>query len=138
MDFPRHVYEKAINHQQDLKDYIIKSRYQKLPTTLRLTSKNDHTVYKWKPEYWIFQMWSFLKNCDISQFWIIFGYVKNSQVTHRSYVLSHFLRESVSERIERIERGAMIEKYFYEEFGMESLKFKGTNDEFKAENYVYL
>jgi hypothetical protein len=50
------------------------------------------------------------------------------------YVLSHFLRESVSERIERIERGAMIEKYFYEEFGMESLKFKGTNEEFKGEN----
>jgi hypothetical protein len=47
------------------------------------------------------------------------------------------LRESVSERIERIERGAMIEKYFYEEFGMESLKFKGTK-EFKGENYVYL
>jgi hypothetical protein len=32
----------------------------------------------------------------------------------------------------------MIEKYFYEEFGMESLKFKGTNEEFKGENYVYL
>jgi hypothetical protein len=48
------------------------------------------------------------------------------------------LRELVSERIERIERGAMIEKYFYEEFGMESLKFKGTNEEFKGENYVYL
>jgi hypothetical protein len=48
------------------------------------------------------------------------------------------LRESVSERIERIERGAMIEKYFYEEFGMESLKFNGTNEEFKGESYVYL
>jgi hypothetical protein len=48
------------------------------------------------------------------------------------------LRESVSERIERIERGAMIEKYFYEEFGMESLKFKGTNEEFKGENHVFL
>jgi hypothetical protein len=48
------------------------------------------------------------------------------------------LRESVSERIERIERGAMIEKYFYEEFGMESLKIKETNEEFKDENYVYL
>jgi hypothetical protein len=48
------------------------------------------------------------------------------------------LRESVSERIEQIERGAMIEKYFYEEFGMESLKFKGTNEEFKGKNYVYL
>jgi hypothetical protein len=48
------------------------------------------------------------------------------------------LRESVSERIERIERGAMIKKYFYEEFGMESLKFKGTNEEFKGENYDYL
>jgi hypothetical protein len=48
------------------------------------------------------------------------------------------LRESVSERIERIERGAMIEKYFYEEFIMESLKFKRTNEEFKGENYVYL
>jgi hypothetical protein len=32
----------------------------------------------------------------------------------------------------------MIEKYFYEEFGMESLKFKGTNEELKGENYVYL
>jgi hypothetical protein len=48
------------------------------------------------------------------------------------------LRESVSERIERIERGAMIEKYFCEKFGMESLKFKGINEEFKGENYVYL
>jgi hypothetical protein len=48
---------------------------------------------------------------------------KNSQVTHRSYALSYFLRESVSERLERIERGAIIESYFYEEFGMESLKF---------------
>jgi hypothetical protein len=48
------------------------------------------------------------------------------------------LRESVSERIERIERGAMIKKYFYEEFGMESLKFKESNDELKDENYVYL
>jgi hypothetical protein len=48
------------------------------------------------------------------------------------------LRESVFERIERIERGAMIEKYFYEEFGMESLKFKETNEKFKCENYVYL
>jgi hypothetical protein len=48
------------------------------------------------------------------------------------------LRELVSERIERIERGAIIKKYFYEEFGMESLKFKGTNEEFKGENYVYL
>jgi hypothetical protein len=28
----------------------------------------------------------------------------------------------------------MIEKYFYEEFGMESLKFKGTNEEFKDKN----
>ncbi len=45
-----------------------------------------------------------------------------------------FLRESVCERIERIERGAMIERYFFEEFGMESLKFKGTNEEFKGEN----
>ncbi len=45
----------------------------------------------------------------ISIFLIIFGYVKNSQVTHRS-----------CERIERIERGAIIETYFYEEFGMES------------------
>jgi hypothetical protein len=67
-----------------------------------------------------------------------FGSPKNRQVTHLYYVLSHFLRESVSERIERIERGAMIEKYFYEEFRMESLKFKGTNEEFKGENYVYL
>jgi hypothetical protein len=48
------------------------------------------------------------------------------------------LRELVSGRIERIERGAIIKKYFYEEFGMESLKFKGTNVEFKGENYVYL
>jgi hypothetical protein len=47
------------------------------------------------------------------------------------------LRESVSERIERIERGAMIEKYLFEKFGMESLKFKGTNEEFKGENYVF-
>jgi hypothetical protein len=45
---------------------------------------------------------------------------------------------SLSERIERIEKGAMIEKYFHEEFGIESLKFKGTNEEFKDENYVYL
>ncbi len=95
-------------------------------------------VYKWKPKYWIFQKWLFLKNCDISQFWIIFGSAKNRQVTHLYYVLSHFLRESVSERIERIERGAMIQKYFYEEFEMESLKFKETNEEFKGENYVYL
>ncbi len=83
-------------------------------------------------------MWLFLKNCDISQFWIIFGSPKNSQVTLLYYVLSYFLRELVSERIERIERGAIIKKYFYEEFGMESLKFKGTNEEFKGENYVYL
>jgi hypothetical protein len=34
------------------------------------------------------------------------------------------LRELVlRERIEQIERGAIIETYFYEEFGMESLKF---------------
>jgi hypothetical protein len=45
------------------------------------------------------------------------------------------LRESVSEKIERIERGAMIKKYFYEEFGMESLKFKGTNEEFKGDSF---
>jgi hypothetical protein len=45
---------------------------------------------------------------------------------------------SAPERIERIERGVMIEKYFYEEFGMESLKFKGINEEFKGEDYVYL
>jgi hypothetical protein len=32
----------------------------------------------------------------------------------------------------------MIEKYFYEEFGMESFKFNGTNEELKGENYVYL
>ncbi len=83
-------------------------------------------------------MWFFLKNCDISQFWIIFGSPKNRQVTHVYYVLSYFLRESVSERIEQIERGAMIEKYYYEEFGMESSKFKGTNEEFKNDNCVYL
>jgi hypothetical protein len=83
-------------------------------------------------------MWSFLKNCDISQFWIIFGSPKNRQVTHLYYALSYFLRESVSERIERIERGAMIEKYFYEEFWMESFKFKGTNEEFKNDNCVHL
>jgi hypothetical protein len=47
------------------------------------------------------------------------------------------LRESVSEKIERIERGAMIERYFYEEFGMESSKFKGSNEEFKGENCIY-
>jgi hypothetical protein len=41
-------------------------------------------------------------------------------------------------KIERIERGAMIKRYFFEEFGMEPLKFKGTNEEFKGENYVYL
>jgi hypothetical protein len=64
-----------------------------------------------------------LKYWHISIFLIIFGYAKNSQVTHRSYALNYFLRELVSERIERIERGAIIETYFYEEFGMESLKF---------------
>jgi hypothetical protein len=37
---------------------------------------------------------------------------------------------------ERIERGASMKRYFYEEFGMESLKFKGTNEEFKVENCV--
>ncbi len=71
----------------------------------------------------IFQTRKALKYWDISIFLIIFGYVKNRQVTHRSYALSYFLRELVSERIERIERGAIIETYFYEEFGMESLKF---------------
>jgi hypothetical protein len=30
------------------------------------------------------------------------------------------------------------EKYFYEEFGMEFMKFKETNEEFKGKNYVYL
>jgi hypothetical protein len=70
----------------------------------------------------IFQTRKALKYWNISIFLIIFGYAKNSQVTHRSYVLSYFLRELVSERIERIERGAIIETYFYEEFGMESLK----------------
>ncbi len=71
----------------------------------------------------IFQTRKALKYWHISIFLIIFGYVKNSQVTHRSYALSDFLRELVSERIERIERGAMIKKYFYEEFGMEFFKF---------------
>jgi hypothetical protein len=71
----------------------------------------------------IFQTRKALKYWDISIFSIIFGYAKNSQVTHRSYALSYFLRELVSERIERIERGAIIERYFFEEFGMESLKF---------------
>ncbi len=71
----------------------------------------------------IFQTRKALKYWHISIFLIIFGYAKNSQVTHRSYALNYFLRESVSERIERIERGAVIETYFYEEFGMESLKF---------------
>jgi hypothetical protein len=71
----------------------------------------------------IFQTRKALKYWHISIFLIIFGYAKNSQVTQRSYALSYFLRELVSERIERIERGAMIDKYFYEEFGMESLKF---------------
>jgi hypothetical protein len=42
-----------------------------------------------------------------------FGSPKNRQVTHLYYVLSQFLRESVSERIERIERGAMIKKNFF-------------------------
>jgi hypothetical protein len=41
------------------------------------------------------------------------------------------------ERIERIERGAIIETYFDEEFGMESLKFRGANVEFKVEICVY-
>jgi hypothetical protein len=71
----------------------------------------------------IFQTRKALKYWDISIFLIIFGYAKNSQVTHRSYALSYFLRELVSERNERIERGAIIETYFYEEFGMESLTF---------------
>jgi hypothetical protein len=71
----------------------------------------------------IFQTRKALKYWHISIFLIIFGYAKNSQVIQRSYALSYFLRESVSERTERIERGALIEKYFYEEFGMESFKF---------------
>jgi hypothetical protein len=71
----------------------------------------------------IFQARKALKYWHISIFLIIFSYAKNSQVTHRSYTLSYFLRELVSERIERIERGAIIETYFYEEFGMESFQF---------------
>jgi hypothetical protein len=71
----------------------------------------------------IFQTRKALEYWHISIFLIIFGYVKNSQVTHRSYALTYFLRELVSERIGRIERGAIIETYFYEEFEMESLKF---------------
>jgi hypothetical protein len=47
------------------------------------------------------------------------------------------LRELVSERIERIERGASMKRYFDEEFGMESLKFRGANVEFKVEICVY-
>jgi uncharacterized protein (UPF0335 family) len=37
---------------------------------------------------------------------------------------------SLRESSERIERDAIIETYFYEEFGVESLKFQGTNVEF--------
>ncbi len=82
--------------------------------------------------------------CDL--FWRIAIY-HNSELclvhlnTDKSHTFIKYLVifcVSLSERIERIERGAMIEKYFYEEFGMESLKFKGTNEEFKDENYVYL
>ncbi len=64
----------------------------------------------------IFQTRKALKYWHISIFLIIFGYAKNSQVKHRSYALSYFLRELISERIERIEKGAIIETYFYEEF----------------------
>jgi hypothetical protein len=39
--------------------------------------------------------------------------------------------------LERIERDASLKTYFYEEFGMESLKFEGTNVEFKVENCVF-
>jgi hypothetical protein len=65
---------------------------------------------------------------------IFYRSAKNRQVTHHSYALSYFLHELVSERIER---GANMKRYLLEEFGMESLKFKETNDEFKGENNDY-
>jgi hypothetical protein len=39
--------------------------------------------------------------------------------------------------LERIERGVNIKRYFDQEFGMESLKFRGTNVEFKVEISIY-
>jgi hypothetical protein len=68
---------------------------------------------------------------DLSIFLIIFGFVKNRQVTHRSYMLSYFLRELW------IESGAIIEKYFNEEFTWNPWNFKELNEEFKDENNVY-
>jgi hypothetical protein len=50
----------------------------------------------------------------------------------------HLVTFCVSLSPERIERGASMKRYFYEEFGMESLKFRGANVEFKVEICVYL
>jgi hypothetical protein len=49
----------------------------------------------------------------------------------------HLVTFCVSLSPERIERGASMKRYFYEEFGMESLKFEGANMEFKVETCNY-
>jgi hypothetical protein len=48
---------------------------------------------------------------------IYYDSAKNRQVTQHSYALSYFLHELV---FERIERGANMKRYFYEEFAENS------------------